>query len=73
MQVSKNNTVSCCGVVTDTSNHDAVQVFPIANQHFDQKNGGLQSELIEVLQQSNEAADTVAQYIKGTLENHVFF
>jgi len=33
----------------------------------------LQSKLLEVQQQSNKAAETVAQYIKGTLENCVFF
>jgi hypothetical protein len=48
-------------------------MFPVVVQHFNWKNGGLQSKLIEVLQQSNGAARTVAQYIKGTLENCVFF
>jgi hypothetical protein len=44
---------------------------PVVIQYFDWKNGGLQSELIEVLQQSNRAAQTVAQKIKGT--PNVFF
>jgi hypothetical protein len=45
----------------------------VVNQYFDWKNGDLPSKLTEVLQQPNEAAETVAQYIKGTLENHVVF
>ena len=49
-----------------------MKVFPIVIQYFDWKNGGLQSKLIEVHQQSNEVAETIVQYIKGTLENHVF-
>jgi hypothetical protein len=36
-----------------------VKVFPVAIQYFDWKSGGLQSKLIEVQQQSNEAAETV--------------
>jgi len=70
--VLKNNAVSYCGVATDTSSHNAVKVFPVLIQYFDWKNGGLQSKLIEVHQQSNELAETIVQYIKGTLENHVF-
>jgi hypothetical protein len=38
--------------------------------HYD---SDLPTKLTEVLQQSNEAAETVAQYIKGALENHVVF
>ena len=51
---------------------NAVKVFPVVIQYFDQKNGGLQSKLIEVHQQSNEVAETIVQFIKGTLESHVF-
>jgi hypothetical protein len=68
--VFTNNTASYCGVATDARNHNAVKVFPVVIQYFDWKNGGSQSKLIEVQQQSNEAAETVAQYIKGTPENH---
>jgi len=50
-----------------------VKVFPVVVQYFDWKNGGLQSKSTEVVQQSNGAAHTVAKYIKGALENHVFF
>jgi hypothetical protein len=46
---------------------------PVVIQYFDWKNGHLQSELIEVPQQSNRAAETIAQKIKGTPENDVFF
>jgi hypothetical protein len=37
------------------------------------KNGDIPSKLIEVPQQSNEASETVAWYIKVTLENRVVF
>ena len=33
----------------------------------------LKSKLLEMQQRSNKAAETVAQYTKGTLENRVFF
>jgi len=46
-------------------------MFPVVIQ-YDWKNRGLQSKLIEVDQQSNEVAETIVQYIKGALENHVF-
>jgi hypothetical protein len=47
-----------------------MKVFPVVIQYFDWKNGGLHSKLIEVQQQSNEAAEALVQYIKETLENH---
>jgi len=72
MQVFKNNTVSCCGVGTYASSQNAVKVFPVVIQYFDWKNGVLQSKLIEVQHQSTEAAETVAQYIKGNLKKHVY-
>jgi len=50
-----------------------VKVFLVVAQYFDWKNSGLRSKSTEVLQQSNGAAPTVAKYIKGALENHVFF
>jgi len=49
-----------------------LQVFPGVIHYFYRKSG-LQSKLIEVQQHSNEAAETVAHYIKGTQESHVFF
>jgi len=72
MQALKNNTLSCCGVATYAGSHSAVKVFPVVIQYFDWKNCGLQSKLIEMQQQSNEAAETAAQYIKGNLKKHVF-
>jgi len=53
----QNNTVSYCGVATDTSSYNAVKLFPVAIQYFDCRNGALQSKLIEVHQQSNAAAE----------------
>jgi hypothetical protein len=50
-----------------------VKVFPVVIQYFDWKNGDMLSKLIEVPQQSNEAAETIARYMKVTLENRVVF
>ena len=72
MQALKNNTVFCWGVATYASSHYAVKVFLVVIQYFDWKNSGLQSKLIEVQQQWNESAETVAQYIKGNLKQHVY-
>jgi ferric-dicitrate binding protein FerR (iron transport regulator) len=44
-----------------------VKVFPVVIQYLDWKNGGLQSKLIEVQPPLNEAVETLARYIKGTL------
>jgi len=49
-----------------------LQVFSGIIQYFYRKNG-LQSKLIEVQQHLYQAVETVAHYIKGTQENHVFF
>lgn len=57
--------MSDCGIATDAIASGIIQ-------HFYRKNG-LQSKLIEMQQHSNEAVETVAHYIKGTLENQVFF
>jgi hypothetical protein len=40
-----------------------MKVFPVVIHYRDWKNGGLQSQLIEVQQPSNIAAQTVVQYI----------
>jgi hypothetical protein len=73
LQVFKINTVSSWGVATDTSSHNTVKVFPVVIHYFDWKNGGLQSKLTEVQQQLNEAAETVALFITGTLRKEFFF
>ena len=65
MQVFENSTVSDCGIATDVIADGIIQ-------HFYRKND-FQLKLIEMQQHSNEAVETVAHYIKGTLENQVFF
>jgi len=50
-----------------------VKVFPVVVRYFDWKNGGLKSKSTEVPKQSKGAAPTVAKYIKGALENNIFF
>jgi hypothetical protein len=51
----------------------AVKVFCVVIQYFVWKHGGLQLKLVELWQKSNEAAETVAQYIKETLEKSCLF
>jgi hypothetical protein len=72
MQVFKNNS----GLLWSCHRCKQLQCcenVPVVIQYFDWKNGGLQSELTEVLQHSNGAAETIAQKIKGTPENDFFF
>lgn len=66
----KENEVVYCGIATDGSNHDALKLFPVIIQYFDWKNGGLQSKLIEFKNTPNETADTIAKYVKETLDKH---
>jgi hypothetical protein len=37
MQLLTNNSVSYCGVTTNTNSHNAVKVFPVVIQYFDWK------------------------------------
>ena len=67
------NHIAYCGVATDGSNHGSVKLFPVIIQYFDWKNGGLQSKLIEVQNTPNETADTIARYVKETLEKNGLF
>lgn len=63
-----------CGVSMDGSNYEAVKIFPLLIQYFDWKNenDGVQSKLLEIKNTPNESADTIAQYIKDTLEKEYF-
>nr|XP_042701979.1 uncharacterized protein LOC122172852 [Chrysemys picta bellii] len=62
-----------CGVATDGSNHGSVKIFPVTIQYFDWKNGGLRSKLKKVQNTPNETADTIAHYVKETLEKNGLF
>ena len=62
------NDIAYCAVATDGSNHDGSKLFPVLVQYFDWKNGGIQSKLIEFKNRHNETADTIAGYVKETLE-----
>ena len=59
------------GVATDGSNHNELKLFPIIIQYFDWRKGGLQSKLIEFTNKANETADTIATYVKDTLEKRM--
>ena len=59
------------GVTTDGSNHNELKLFTINFQCFDWRKGGLQSKLIEFTNKANETADTIATYVKDTLEKRM--
>ena len=48
-----------------------LKLFPVIVQYFDWKKGGLQSKLIEFTNKSNETAETIATYVKDTLEKRM--
>ena len=62
------NDITYFGVATDGSNHNELKLFPIIIQYFDWRKGGLQSKLIELTNKENETADTIATFVKDTLE-----
>ena len=62
------NDIAYFGVTTDGSNHNELKLFPIIIQYSDWRKSGLQSKLIEFTNKANEAADTIATYVKDTLE-----
>ena len=55
-------------VATDGSKHNELKLFPIITQYFDWRQSGLQSKLMEFTNKANETADTIATYVKNTLE-----
>lgn len=57
----------------DDSNHAAGKIFPLLIQYFDWKNGAMQNKLFKVKNTPTESADTIAQYIKETLEKNGIF
>ena len=65
------NGIAYFGVATDGSNHNELKLFPIIIQYFDWRKGDLQSKLIEFANKANETVDTIAIYIKDTLEKRM--
>ena len=59
------------GVGTDGSNHTELKLFPIIIKYFDWRKGGLHSKLIEFTNKANETVDTIATYVKDTLEKRM--
>ena len=68
---SYENDIAYFGVATDGTNHNELKLFPIIIQYFDWRKGGLQSKLIEFTNKANETADTIATYVKDTLEKRM--
>lgn len=60
--------ISCFGVATDGSNHGCQKMFPILVQYFDYKLGGIQTKAVELKTTPNETSETIADYVKITLE-----
>ena len=65
------NNIAYFGVATEGSNHNELKLFPIITQYFDWRKGGLQSKLIECTNKANETAETIAPYIKDTLDKRM--
>ena len=65
--------IAYCGVSTDGSNHGSIKIFPVIIQYFDWRNGGLQSKIIEIQNVPDETADTIANYVKNTLQKKGLF
>ena len=65
------NDIAYFDVATNGSNHNELKLFPIITQYFDWRKGGLQSKLIEFSNKANETADTIATYVKDTLEKRM--
>ena len=65
------NDIAYFGVATDGSNYHELKLFPIIIQYFDWRKDGLQSKLIKITNKANETADTIATYVKGTLEKRM--
>ena len=62
------NDIAYFGVATDGSNQNELKLFPIIIQYFDCRKSGLQSKLVEFTNKANETADTIATYVKDTLD-----
>ena len=65
------NYIAYFGVATDGSNHKKLKLFRTIIQYFDWRKYGLQSQLIEFTNKANETADTIATYVKDTLEKRI--
>ena len=59
------------GVVTQRSNQNELKLFHIIIQYFDWRKGGLQSKLIDFTNKADETPDTIATYVKDTLEKRM--
>ncbi|XP_042311324.1 uncharacterized protein LOC121924195 [Sceloporus undulatus] len=57
------------GVSTDTSNHNYHKILPVIVQYFD-KEEGVQSKLLELVELQNENADTVSEYLHSVVVRH---
>ena len=66
------NDIAYFGIATDGSNHNELKLFFIIIQYFDWRKGGLQSKLIQFTNKANETADTIATYVKETLQKGCF-
>ena len=67
----KHDIVYYFGVAPDGSNHKELKLFPTIIQYFNWRKGGLQSKLIEFTNKAKETADTIATYVKDTLEKRM--
>jgi hypothetical protein len=55
-------------VAWDASSQLVLKNFPILIQYFEKAKGRLQKKLLHVHSKPNETAQTIAQYVQGTLQ-----
>ena len=68
MKSFEENDIAYCAVSIDGSSYDGLKLFLVLAQYFVWKNGGIQSKLIDFKSKPNETADTIAGYVRDTLE-----
>ncbi|BFZ10928.1 hypothetical protein BsWGS_13967 [Bradybaena similaris] len=62
--------ISHFGLSTDASNHGSQKIFPIVNQYFDWKAGGIQTKIFDLDKTPNETSEAISQYILRILQKY---
>lgn len=57
-------------ISTDASNHGHIKLFPIVVQFFDYIENGIQVRMLDLIETTNEKADTVAKALENVADDH---
>jgi len=60
--------IGFCGMAWDASSQCVLKIFPVLIQYFEKAKVRLQTKLLHVHSKPNETAQTIAQYVQGTLQ-----